>query len=197
MKCIVSLVAGLAFALSACAAGKGEKVASPLGYKMKSIDGKEVDLSQYKGKVVLFVNVASRCGNTPQYATLEKIYETYSKDGLVIIGVPANEFGKQEPGTDAEIAKFCDSKYHVTFPMLSKVVVKGEGICPLYECLTAQATAPVKAGPVSWNFEKFLVGRDGKVAGRLHPEDEAGRRQPRQCHQGGAGEEVSNLPLAA
>jgi glutathione peroxidase len=177
MKCIVSLIAGFAFALAATAAEKGEKMASPLSCKMKGLDGKEIDLSQYKGKVVLFVNVASKCGNTPQYAGLEKLYETYSKDGLVIIGVPANEFGKQEPGTDEEIAKFCDSKYHVTFPMLSKVVVKGEGICPLYQTLTAETTAPVKAGPISWNFEKFLVGRDGKVAGRFAPKtkpDDAG-----------------------
>ncbi len=177
MKCIVSLVAGLAFAMSASAAEKGEKVASPLSFKMKSLDGKEVDLAEYKGKVVLFVNVASKCGNTPQYDGLEKLYEAHSKEGLVIVGVPANEFGKQEPGTDEDIAKFCDKNYHVTFPMLSKVVVKGEGITPLYQFLTAQETQPVKAGPVSWNFEKFLVGRDGKVAGRFapktKPEDEA------------------------
>src|SRR5476651_2685855 len=133
MKCLLSLVAGLAFAITASAAEKGEKVSNPLALKMKGIDGKEVDLSQYKGKVVLFVNVASKCGNTPQYAGLQKLYDAHSKEGLVIIGVPANEFGKQEPGTDADIVKFCDSKYHVTFPMLSKVVVKGEGTTPLYQ----------------------------------------------------------------
>jgi glutathione peroxidase len=178
MKCLLSFViAAVAFGISASGAEKGDKLTSALSVKMKGIDGKDVDLAQYKGKVVLFVNVASKCGNTPQYAGLEKLYEAHAKDGLVIIGVPANEFGKQEPGSDAEIAKFCDSKYHVTFPMLSKVVVKGEGTCPLYDYLTAQETAPVKAGPVSWNFEKFLVGRDGKVAGRFapktKPEDEA------------------------
>jgi glutathione peroxidase len=113
--------------------------------------------------------VASFCGNTPQYAGLEKLYKDHGKDGLVVIGVPANEFGQQEPGSDAEIAKFCDSKYHVTFPMLSKVVVKGDGMCPLYEYLTSQETAPVKAGPITWNFEKFIVGRDGKVAARFAP----------------------------
>jgi glutathione peroxidase len=176
MKSILSLVAALAFTVSANAAEKGEKLSSPLEVKMKGLDGKEVDLSQYKGKVVVFVNVASYCGNTPQYAGLEKLYEDRKNDGLVIIGVPANEFGKQEPGTDAEIAKFCESTYHVKFPMLSKVVVKGEGMCPLYEYLTSQDTTPVKAGPISWNFEKFIVGRDGKVtarfAPRTKPEDE-------------------------
>ena len=171
MKLVLSLVVVFAFTLSAYAEEKkgAIKVADPLTLKMKGIDGKDVDLSQYKGKVVLFVNVASKCGNTPQYAGLQKLYDAHSKEGLVIIGVPANEFGKQEPGTDEEIAKFCDSKYHVTFPMLSKVVVKGDGIAPLYQYLTTQETAPVKAGPVSWNFEKFLVGRDGKVVGRFAP----------------------------
>jgi glutathione peroxidase len=169
MKSIVCLVAAFAFTVSAHAAGKEEKLSSPLEVKMKGLDGKEVDLSQFKGKVVVFVNVASYCGNTPQYAGLEKLYDTYSKDGLVIVGVPANEFGKQEPGTDAEIAKFCESTYHVKFPMLSKVVVKGDAMCPLYEYLTSQPTAPAKAGPITWNFEKFIVGRDGKVAARFAP----------------------------
>src|SRR5687768_16241189 len=129
MKSILCLVAGLAFALSANAADKGEsKVSGPLNFKMKSLDGKEVDLAQYKGKVVLFVNVASQCGATPQYGDLQKLYDKHNKDGLVIIGVPANEFGSQEPGTNEEIAKFCESNYKVTFPMLSKVVVKGKVI---------------------------------------------------------------------
>jgi glutathione peroxidase len=169
MKHVCSLIALFGFAFAAQAADKGDAVSTPLSFKMKGIDGKEVDLAQYKGKVVLFVNVASRCGNTPQYAGLQKMFDDNKDKGLVIIGVPANEFGKQEPGTDEDIAKFCDSKYHVTFPMLSKVVVKGEGIVPLYQHLTSQETQPVKAGPVSWNFEKFLVGRDGKVAGRFSP----------------------------
>lgn len=169
MKSLAALAACLCFTVGCFAADKGEAVSSPLSYKMKGIDGKEVDLSQYKGKVVLFVNVASKCGNTPQYAGLQKLYEKHAKEGLVIIGVPANEFGKQEPGSDEEIAKFCDSNYHVTFPMLSKVVVKGDGIVPLYQTLTATETQPVKSGPISWNFEKFLVGRDGKVVGRFKP----------------------------
>jgi glutathione peroxidase len=146
---------------------KGDKkVASPLDFKMQGIDGKEVDLAQYKGKVVLFVNVASKCGYTKQYAGLQKLYETYGKDGLVVIGVPANEFGSQEPGSNEEIAKFCSSKYSVTFPMMSKVVVKGDGICPLYDFLTSKETNPNHAGAIGWNFEKFLINRKGEVVGR-------------------------------
>jgi glutathione peroxidase len=177
MKQLLSLCAVLAFALSATAADKEKpKVSGPLDFKMKSIDGKEVDLNQYKGKVVLLVNVASRCGYTPQYEGLQKLYDKHSKDGLVIIGVPANEFGKQEPGTNEEIAKFCESNYKVTFPMLAKVVVKGNGITPLYDYLTSKESDPDYAGAISWNFEKFLVSRDGKVVGRfksaVKPEDE-------------------------
>lgn len=146
---------------------KGEKMTGPLAFKMNGIDGKEVDLSTYKGKVVVFVNVASKCGYTPQYEGLQKLYEDYSKDGLVVIGVPANDFLKQEPGSNEEIAQFCKSNYKVTFPMMAKVVVKGEGKTPLYEFLTSKDTNPGFEGEVSWNFEKFLVGRDGKVVGRF------------------------------
>ena len=146
---------------------KGEKMTGPLAFKMNGIDGKEIDLSTYKGKVVVFVNVASKCGYTPQYEGLQKLYEDYSKDGLVVIGVPANDFLKQEPGSNEEIAQFCKSNYKVTFPMMAKVVVKGEGKTPLYEYLTSKDTNPGFEGEVSWNFEKFLVGRDGKVVGRF------------------------------
>jgi len=142
------------------------KVTSPLEFKLTGIDGKEVDLSKLKGKVVLFVNVASKCGYTKQYAGLQKLYETYEKEGLVIVGVPANEFGAQEPGTNDEIQKFCSSKYSVTFPLLGKVVVKGEGITPLYQYLTSKDTNPKFAGEIGWNFEKFLVNRKGEVVGR-------------------------------
>lgn len=168
MKSILSLAAVVAFAVSANAADKGDsKVSGPLNFKMKSIDGKEVDLSQYKGKVVLIVNVASQCGATPQYADLQTLYNKHSKEGLVVIGVPANEFGAQEPGTNEEIAKFCENNYKVTFPMMSKVVVKGKGITPLFDYLTSKETNPEFAGPVAWNFEKFLVSREGKVVGRF------------------------------
>ena len=126
-------------------------------------------MSKYKGKVVLLVNVASKCGLTPQYEGLQGLYSKYEKDGLVVIGIPANEFGKQEPGTNEEIEKFCTSKYSVTFPMMSKIVVKGEGIDPLYKYLTEQETKPAAKGPISWNFEKFLVSKDGKVVARFTP----------------------------
>ncbi|MGL4421121.1 MAG: glutathione peroxidase, partial [Gemmataceae bacterium] len=146
-------------------------------YKMKTIDGKEVDLAQYKGKVVLFVNVASRCGYTSQYKGLQKLYDTHEKDGLVIIGVPANDFGKQEPGTDAEIKDFCSTTYKVTFPMLSKVAVKGDAKCELYKFLTSKEANAATAGEVGWNFEKFLINRKGEVVNRFKsgvaPDDEA------------------------
>jgi glutathione peroxidase len=157
----LSVCAGL-LALASCvslgfAADQGVKKGSPvLNFTMKAIDGKDVDLSAYRGKVVLIVNVASKCGYTPQYEALEALHEKYAKDGLVIIGVPANEFGKQEPGTNEEIARFCKSKYDVKFPMMAKVVVKGEGQAPLYKYLTGKETDPKFAGPIQWNFTKFL-----------------------------------------
>lgn len=147
----------------------GDGKAAVLNFKMKTIDGKDTDLSQYKGKVVMVVNVASKCGLTPQYKGLQALYAKYKDKGLVIIGVPANEFGGQEPGTDEEIAKFCSSKYDVTFPMLSKVVVKGKGICPLYAFLTSKATNPSFGGEIQWNFTKFLVSRQGEVVNRFEP----------------------------
>jgi glutathione peroxidase len=147
----------------------GKKVPPVLNFTMKSIDGKEVDLSKYQGKVVLFVNVASQCGLTPQYKGLQKVYEKYAKDGLVVIGVPANEFAGQEPGSDEEIAKFCKDKYSVTFPMMSKVVVKGEGITPLYKHLTSKETDPKFSGEIKWNFTKFLISRKGEIVNRFEP----------------------------
>ena len=132
---------------------------------LKDIDGKPYALSQHAGKVVMLVNVASKCGLTPQYAGLEKLYQTYKDRGLVIIGVPANEFGGQEPGTEAEIKSFCTTKYQVTFPMMAKIVVKGAGIHPLYQQLVQLSGK----GDVEWNFAKFIIGRDGKLAARLHP----------------------------
>ncbi len=143
------------------------KVPPVLNFKMTSLDGKTTDLAQYKGKVVLFVNVASECGYTPQYKSLQALYAKYGKDGLVIVGVPSNDFGAQEPGTNAQIAAFCKQEYGVTFPMLAKVVVKGNGQTPLYKFLTEKDSNPKFAGPVRWNFEKFLIGRDGAVIGRF------------------------------
>ena len=158
-----SLFAGAVAVASHAAAGEAR---SPLDYKMKSITGKEVDLGEYKGKVVLIVNVASKCGYTPQYEGLEALHKKYKDKGLVVLGFPANEFGGQEPGTDLEIAEFCRDNYGVNFPMFSKVVVKGEGIAPLYDHLTSKTSNPKFAGPIGWNFEKFVIGRDGKVVAR-------------------------------
>jgi glutathione peroxidase len=172
MRCIRLLMAASAVAIlagPAAADEKGDKKVGPaLNFKMKGIDGKDVDLSQYQGKVVMFVNVASRCGLTPQYAGLEKLHEKYGPQGLVIVGVPANEFLQQEPGTDAEISQFCTNKYGVKFVMLSKVVVKGDGITPLYKYLTNDAGEKF-SGPITWNFEKFIVNRQGEVVARFAP----------------------------
>jgi glutathione peroxidase len=146
-----------------------KKMTGPLDYKMKDIDGKDVELAQFKGKVVMFVNVASECGLTPQYKGLQELYTKYEKEGFVLIGVPANEFGSQEPGSNEEIKKFCSTKYKVTFPMMAKVVVKGDDKVPLYKTLVEATAKDGKTAEVSWNFEKFLIGRDGKVAARFSP----------------------------
>ena len=138
-----------------------------LDFTLNSIDGKPAPLAQYRGKVVLLVNVASRCGYTPQYAGLEKVYEQYKDRGFVILGFPANNFGAQEPGTDQEIKTFCSSKYNVTFPMYSKISVKGADIHPLYQFLTDKQANPKTGGDIQWNFTKFLVGKDGKVIARF------------------------------
>lgn len=136
-------------------------------FTLNSIDGQPTPLSSYKGKVVLLVNVASKCGFTPQYTALESVYEKYKDRGLVIVGIPANNFGAQEPGTNQEIKTFCSAKYHVTFPMMAKVSVKGDDITPLYQFLTDKAAHPQTGGEIGWNFTKFLVGPDGKVIARF------------------------------
>ncbi len=144
-----------------CAAGVigGEK--SVFDYTLNTIDGQPAPLSAYKGKVVMLVNVASRCGYTPQYTALEAIYEKYRDRGFVIIGIPANNFGAQEPGTNQEIKTFCQSKYSVKFPMMSKVSVKGDDKTPLYQYLTDKSANPKTGGDIQWNFTKFPVGPDG------------------------------------
>ena len=141
-------------------------------FTMKSIDGQQVSLKNYSGKVVLLVNVASRCGFTPQYTGLEALYEKYKDRGFVIVGIPANNFGGQEPGSNQEIKTFCTSKYHVTFPMMAKVSVKGDDITPLYAFLTDKSANPKTGGEIGWNFTKFLVGPDGKVIARFDSEVE-------------------------
>ena len=138
-------------------------------FTMKRIDGKSQTLSDFKGQVMLVVNVASQCGYTPQYEGLEKLYETYKSQGFVITGFPANNFGEQEPGTDTEIQTFCKSKYGVTFPMFSKISVAGPDQAPLYRFLTDRAANPKTGGEIQWNFTKFLVDRDGKVIQRFEP----------------------------
>jgi glutathione peroxidase len=170
-RCVLAILAVAAVAAFGVAADKTEekKVTGPLDFTLTDIDGKEHKLDQYKGKVVLLVNVASKCGLTPQYEALQKLHDTYGKDGLVVIGVPANEFLKQEPGTNPEIKEFCTSKYKVTFPMMGKVVVKGDGISPLYKHLTEKETNPKHAGEITWNFEKFLINKKGEVAARFSP----------------------------
>lgn len=161
----LSLILMLCFAATAFAAGAN----SVYHFTMRSIDGQSVNLKSYKGKVVMIVNVASRCGYTPQYAGLESLYEKYKDKGFVIVGVPANNFAQQEPGTDAEIKKFCSTKYNVSFPMMSKVSVKGDDKTPLYQYLTSTTEDPQFGGDIKWNFTKFLVSRNGQLVARFEP----------------------------
>jgi len=168
----MKVCAGIVIGSLALGSAASAEAASPLVGEMKKIDGTPVDLASYKGKVVLIVNVASKCGYTNQYTGLQKLYDSYKDKGLVVLGFPANEFGGQEPGSDAQIATFCSSKYGVTFDMFSKIVVKGPDKASLYKSLTETATP---SGEVKWNFEKFLIGRDGAILGRftsgVAPED--------------------------
>jgi glutathione peroxidase len=143
--------------------------ASPLTFKVKNIDGQEVDLAQYQGKVVMIVNVASKCGLTPQYEKLEALYDKYKDQGLVILGFPANNFLGQEPGTEEEIKLFCKTKYDVSFDMFSKISVDGKDIDPLYALLTSPEKNGKFGGSIKWNFTKFLVGRNGEVVARFEP----------------------------
>jgi glutathione peroxidase len=170
------LTGALVMTNTASAAGaaksKSDKAAkaTPLNEEMETLDGKKVNLAkEYKGKVVLLVNVASKCGNTPQYKQLEALHEKYGKDGLAIVGVPCNQFGKQEPGTSKDIAEFCEQNYGVKFDMMSKVDVNGENAAPLYKYLTSKESDPKFAGKITWNFEKFLFNRDGHVVARFSP----------------------------
>lgn len=144
-------------------------VTSIYDFTMKSIDGQPVKLKSYKGKVVMVVNVASKCGFTPQYAGLEALYTKYKDRGFVIVGVPANNFASQEPGTNAEIKTFCSRKYNVTFPMMAKVSVLGADKTPLYQFLTDKSENPQVGGEIKWNFTKFLFSRDGKPVARFEP----------------------------
>jgi glutathione peroxidase len=170
---LIGLSIGLIYCLAAVTVSNsgqgGGKVPPVLNFSMPGLDGKEVDLSKFQGKVVLIVNVASECGYTPQYKSLQALYARHGKDGLVIIGVPCNQFGNQEPGTSQEIAEFCEKNYGVTFPLLSKVDVNGKNACSLYKYLTGKDSNPKFAGPITWNFEKFLIARNGAVVARFAP----------------------------
>jgi glutathione peroxidase len=160
MKILILLAVGLIFqVITAGAAG------SIYDIPLKDIDGKDTSLKPYQGKVLLIVNVASRCGFTPQYTALEALYQKYKDQGVVVLGFPCNQFGGQEPGTDAEIKQFCSTKYNVTFPMFDKLEVNGANRHPLYVVL-AGADSPFP-GDIKWNFTKFLIGRDGKILNRF------------------------------
>jgi glutathione peroxidase len=156
---------GVVCLLSASAFG----ASNVLDFTLNALDGKPAPLANYKGKVILLVNVASQCGYTYQYEGLEKLYEKYKDQGFVIAGFPANNFGGQEPGTNEEIGAFCHSKFGVTFPMFSKISVKGTDKAPLYQFLTGKDANPKTAGEIQWNFTKFLVDRSGKVIERFEP----------------------------
>jgi len=136
-------------------------------FSMKDINGSDVPLNNYAGKVILIVNTASKCGFTGQYDGLEELYKTYNDQGLVILGFPANNFLKQEPGSNEEIAEFCRLNYGVTFPMFSKISVKGKNIHPLYKYLTSKDSGHDFGGKISWNFNKFLISREGKIIERF------------------------------
>jgi glutathione peroxidase len=163
---LLTLASSLLLAVALCAADAPKSV---YDVPLKDIDGKDTSLKAFQGKVLLIVNVASKCGKTPQYAQLEQLNQEFKKDGLAVLGFPCNDFGGQEPGTNAEIKEFCSLKYKVTFPMFDKLVVKGAEKSPLYQVLSGP-TSPFP-GDVKWNFGKFLVGRDGKILKRFEPGD--------------------------
>ena len=135
-------------------------------FTVDNISGEPVDIADYEGKVLLIVNVASKCGFTKQYAGLQALHEAYADQGLVVMGCPANDFGRQEPGDNEQIRRFCSTMYHVTFPMFAKITVKGDDIHPLYDYLTSVATDQIAPGDITWNFNKFLVSRKGDVIAR-------------------------------
>jgi glutathione peroxidase len=148
-------------------------------FTLTTIDGKAKSLADYRGKALLVVNVASKCGLTPHYQGLEALYEELRARGLEVLGFPCNQFGGQEPGSDADVKEFCSTRYGVKFPMFSKLEVNGAGRSPLYAWLTSQATAPDGPGDIKWNFAKFVVGRDGRVRARFAPTVEPGAAELR------------------
>ncbi len=161
----LSLVLGSLTALATAA----DEHECALNFDAKTIDGETVDLEDYEGNVVLVVNVASKCGLTPQYAGLQQLYKEYEDKGFVVLGFPCNQFGSQEPGSEADIKQFCSTKYDVSFPMFSKVDVNGDGAAPIYKYLTSKDVKPKGKGAISWNFEKFLIDREGNLVNRFEP----------------------------
>ncbi|EEK95149.1 Glutathione peroxidase bsaA [Bacillus thuringiensis serovar thuringiensis str. T01001] len=149
---------------------RGAKTMTVYDFSAKTITGEEKSLKDYKGKALLIVNVASKCGFTPQYKGLQEVYDKYKDQGLEILGFPCNQFGGQEPGTEADITSFCELNYGVNFPMFAKVDVKGDKAHPLYTYMTEQAPGLLGMKAVKWNFTKFLIGKDGKVVGRFAPQ---------------------------
>lgn len=164
---LVGVLALAAVVLASCRSSAAELPAtgakSPLDFTLKANDGSDYPLANLKGKVVMLVNTASKCGYTKQYAGLQKVYTTYADRGLVIVGIPSNDFLSQEPGTDGDIKDFCQRNFGVTFPLMAKVAVKGDAQVPLYRYLTGESPFP---GKISWNFNKFLIGRDGQLVNR-------------------------------
>ncbi len=148
---------------------EGADKAAALSFTVKSLDGKEVDLSEYQGKVLMVVNVASKCGLTPQYNELQALHKKYAEQGLAILGFPCNQFGKQEPGSATEIRDFCTKNYGVSFDMFEKIDVNGDDANPFYKHLTSLDLKPAGSGKISWNFEKFLIDREGNVVARFSP----------------------------
>ncbi len=162
---LIMIVTGAALVASA----EEDKDMGVYAFKVKDIEGNVADLSRYKGKVAMIVNVASRCGLTPQYEALNAVYKKYAEQGFVVLGFPANNFMGQEPGTNEEIKFFCQTKYDVAFDMFAKISVKGDDIAPLYAYLTSKETNPGFSGSIKWNFAKFLVDREGRVVARFAP----------------------------
>jgi len=167
----ISVVILMTLALSMFSLVQAQQAKSFYDFTMKDIDGNLFKLSELKGKKVMVVNTASHCGNTPQYTDLEKLYEEFAKQDFVIIGFPANNFGSQEPGTNEEIKNFCSINYKVTFPMMSKISVKGDDMDPLYKWLTSKELNGVMDSEVTWNFQKYLIDENGRLVDMIKPKE--------------------------
>jgi len=179
--CLSTVIVTAAAAVLVRAEEKKTTVPAALNFTMKSLDGKDVDLSKYQGKVILVVNTASQCGLTPQYKGLQSTYDKYKDQDFVVLGFPCNQFGEQEPGTAKEISEFCTKNFGVTFDMFAKIDVNDDKAAPLFKYLTSLDTKPKGAGKVSWNFEKFLINKNGEVVARFEPRTEPGSAEVTQA----------------